>query len=664
LELSTTREEPVGIVALYFSKSRVLNGPLGVSDAAQLLCGPRQRWPHNQSSRSRNMTWRRLVFCLLFAAGHAALAQTDTLPLQERIVPPSRIYAALPTYLAPPGAETAPADSLPTAQEVVARYDKAVGGVAAIQRHTSATLRGILELPKRDKGGSGNWKAVQSLNYTPVTFNNVDSSVFTPSPAVRDLIVKKKCTSCQAPDTTAWLADLSQLQHEMSTHYANLEWAVSVRGIDLRELSRRTADRLRSAATEAAAQRYIQDFLKAFGDGHLGVSWPARVAAAPVPVGAIRSQSACEQQGYRHTSSDTTEGVLRWADHYEPIESPDSRLFPIGIIAAPHARIGVIRIFTFATHEFPELCAEQLAAMHLSPDTACAGGCAGPLERETTNRLTAALERQLVVLEQHGITALTVDVTDNGGGDSWVDVAMRTLTTHRLVAARIGFIRHPHWTQQLSDRLAQIERDVPRTTGAYHQTLVRGATDIRAALDSAARQCGLDVLWEGGVPECSLVVTEPAMYSTGLIGYSAPNTRPADSLECCPVFYPVRFTYREGVYHGPLVVLVDRETASAAEDFAATLADNHAAIIAGEPTYGAGCGFTAGGIETTLQRSGAVVRMPDCIRLRVDGSNEVDGVTPSALVPWRLRDTPKQRASRAMPVIEKLLRTVAQAPIR
>jgi len=40
--------------------------------------------------------------------------------------------------------------TLPTAKEVVARYDRALGGIEAIHRHTSATLRGIVELHKPD----------------------------------------------------------------------------------------------------------------------------------------------------------------------------------------------------------------------------------------------------------------------------------------------------------------------------------------------------------------------------------------------------------------------------------------------------------------------------------------------------------------------------------
>ena len=107
-----------------------------------------------------------------------------------------------------------------------------------------------------------------------------------------------------------------------------------------------------------------------------------------------------------------------------------------------------------------------------------------------------------------------------------------------------------------------------------------------------------------------------------------------------------RYAYHEGANKLPLVVLVDGGTASAAEDFAETLQDQHAAIIAGSPTMGAGCGFTNGGIPTVLPRSGARVKLPDCARFRADGSNAVAGVAPDLVLPLLDRDSPWQRAAK------------------
>ena len=68
------------------------------------------------------------------------------------------------------------------------------------------------------------------------------------------------------------------------------------------------------------------------------------------------------------------------------------------------------------------------------------------------------------------------------------------------------------------------------------------------------------------------------------------------------------------------------------------LQDNRAAVILGARTGGAGCGHTYGGTPTVLANSKAVLELPDCIRFRRDGSNEVRGVIPDDVVGLRAED--------------------------
>ena len=119
------------------------------------------------------------------------------------------------------------------------------------------------------------------------------------------------------------------------------------------------------------------------------------------------------------------------------------------------------------------------------------------------------------------------------------------------------------------------------------------------------------------------------------------------------VFSPMEFPWREGVWRGPLIVLVDRNTWSAAEEFAAVLQDNHAGRIMGEPTGGAGCGHTNGGWLATLSHSRATLDLPDCVRLRADGTNEVRGIVPDILVGWRNSDGPKLRAAAMLDALKE-----------
>ena len=78
----------------------------------------------------------------------------------------------------------------------------------------------------------------------------------------------------------------------------------------------------------------------------------------------------------------------------------------------------------------------------------------------------------------------------------------------------------------------------------------------------------------------------------------------------------------------------------------------------GAPTVGAGCGHTNGGTPTTLNNRGGILELPDCARLRADGSNEVMGIQPDVLVGLRTTDGSHRQGIR---VSEKLREAVARA---
>jgi len=111
-------------------------------------------------------------------------------------------------------------------------------------------------------------------------------------------------------------------------------------------------------------------------------------------------------------------------------------------------------------------------------------------------------------------------------------------------------------------------------------------------------------------------------------------------------FTPAKFKYSPGVWSGPLIVLVNGNTGSAAEEFTAVLQDNDAAVVMGAPTACAGCGHTDGGTPTTLHNSGGVLVIPDCAHFRADGSNEVMGIQPDVLVGLRSQDSRHRQALR------------------
>ncbi len=92
---------------------------------------------------------------------------------------------------------------------------------------------------------------------------------------------------------------------------------------------------------------------------------------------------------------------------------------------------------------------------------------------------------------------------------------------------------------------------------------------------------------------------------------------------------------------GLLIVLVDEPSRGPrSEEFAALLQDNRAAFVMGEPTGGAGCGHTDGvATDSAFQQRRQVFELPDCVRLRRDGSNEVRGVIPDLTLGWAIATT-------------------------
>ncbi len=244
-------------------------------------------------------------------------------------------------------------------------------------------------------------------------------------------------------------------------------------------------------------------------------------------------------------------------------------------------------------------------------------------------------------LRAAGATVLLVDITHNGGGSDWVEAASRELSSVPLNDSRMAFLRHPHWTENLRQELADVQTDL-NDKREPENLLNQAATSLKTAIEETTKTCSLAEVWDTGRPDCSMLV-KGELFVSGVLSYAKPGSF-ASLASKTTLFEPLRYEYQEDSNRLPLFVLVDRDTWSSAEYFAAMLQDNHGAIILGESTGGAGCGYTNGGIPAKLKNSGATVKMPDCIRFRADGSNEVNGIRPDLPVPWPRQASDYQRA--------------------
>jgi hypothetical protein len=449
-----------------------------------------------------------------------------------------------------------------------------------------------------------------------------------------------------------WQEDFRHVLTEIASHYANLDSAIDDRRVDLAAIRKTAEERIRNAKNDAEAQEAIDWFLRQFGDGHVLMRWNAN---APQTADAATPQPLCQRLGYARKEP----GGIDFASsgQYTPLEGDDATDFPAGILRLAGGRkIGVLRIHLFSETAHPELCAAAQKQLALANDATCEGLCEPRLQLATANLLTAALERRVAALRAAGATALVVDITGNGGGSNWVEPAARVLTPVALRSPRMAFLQHDHWRKQLRQRLDDVQLDLDAKRDP--QSLVtQAAGTLRAAIARADGSCDRSGVWNDPPkrPDCSLVVGG-FLYATGVLPYAKPGALPESIVSRHTIFLPSQYDYHEGVNRLPLYVLVDAGTGSAAEYFAAMMKDNGAATIIGTPTGGSGCGYTNGGIRAKLPNSGGELRLPDCIRLRADGTNEVLSVIPDLLVPWRARDSRYQRAMTTLRALEKSVR--------
>ena len=91
-----------------------------------------------------------------------------------------------------------------------------------------------------------------------------------------------------------------------------------------------------------------------------------------------------------------------------------------------------------------------------------------------------------------------------------------------------------------------------------------------------------------------------------------------------------------GLWTGPLAILVDRKSASASEEFITWLKGNGRAVVAGERTLGAGCGYVDGGYAIPLKAAPLHVMVPNCSRYTAEGINEIEGIAPDVPVDWAM----------------------------
>lgn len=219
-------------------------------------------------------------------------------------------------------------------------------------------------------------------------------------------------------DAKAWRADYEQLKQELAQRYANLDWMVERRRMDLRALDAETAAAIDNAHSRVLAVLALRDFVRAFRDPHLKLVWSDHSSGAP-PASAEparpSSVASCEAADYEdddHSFRFPFDRLAGW----RPIRTG---AFPAGIAGD----IGVLRIAAFSEDRYPAFCDQAFRT--------------GMTARELKLAVRSLLQQELIAtledLKSGGAKRLLVDISGNGGGTEWVNEVIALMSDRELV---------------------------------------------------------------------------------------------------------------------------------------------------------------------------------------------------------------------------------------
>jgi len=434
-------------------------------------------------------------------------------------------------------------------------------------------------------------------------------------------------------DRAAWQGDYAALKRELEQRYANLAWfASSEGGVDLPALDRYTTAALAIAGNDDEAASVLANFARSFHDDHFSaLPKVAPGSAGPTPpkvsLAGLDAAAGCAALGY---NPDTR------VSFSAPFESlPGFRLDADGISSAFRAgemqlaggpRFGFVRIRYFRQNQSPALCVTAWNALHAHDDAIDVDA----LKRAVDEAWYAELAARLKRFHDDGVTVVLVDVGQNNGGNDSGDFTARLFTTRPVHSSRLLVSQSVDAAGYLDEELGEMNAALAmKPSRAITRVLRENLAAFERAKETVATPCAMDWAWKTrrtwNGDECKRLVA--AGTAGGPLGYLAP-VGDADSESARRLHWPLAVQRHWGAWNGPVYLLTDAKTYSAAEMFTAVMRDNSIARTVGDTTGRAGCGFMIDTNPVVLPHSQLRFRIPNCVRLRADGSDEVAGIAP------------------------------------
>lgn len=459
----------------------------------------------------------------------------------------------------------------------------------------------------------------------------------------------------------AWLADYATLKLELEKSYSHLAWFGSPEGgVDLPASDRQTLDALHNARSDDEAMAALRGFVSRFHDGHLRpMPAPAPKTAAslpepPRPTSYDDAQTACAAFGFVPLTQVSFSLPFETLPDFALQEDGLADAFRSGVITVEGVRLGLLRLPRFRAAEFPALCVKAWGELRARGTREITSKAIGEvIDGVWLQTLAARLAR----FQTEKVAAVVVDVGGNGGGNDLGDWATRAFTKEAVRSAPLAMVTAPTSVKYMDEQLTALRKvlDTPPELPAPSREAVTRALEAfeRRKQLASAPACDMSWVWRERRPWATSPCTR--LYEAGFLSGHHDYLEPGslDARVAPLLYWATAADGVRGAWDGPVFVLTNEVTGSSAEMFTALMRDRGIARTVGTRTMGAGCGFMSTPDLVVLPRSRLAFRLPNCVRLRADGTDEVAGIVPDLPAVAQPNESPRALAARVLQLIAR-----------
>jgi hypothetical protein len=470
-------------------------------------------------------------------------------------------------------------------------------------------------------------------------------------------------------DRASWVADYGALRLELQRTYSNLAWFASpAGGRDLPAVNRQTLAALMLVTDDRSARLAVEAFVASFGDPHFSVLPNFTKAPAPTappvapPFRGVGARTACAALGFTRSLGSAFSAPFDALPGFRLENDGSEQAYRSGTYTTPsRIKIGIVRLPNFFEEQNPPECESAWADAQKDSDPAalCDDSCADNLWDRVDVILLNELRERLRTLRNAGATAVVVDLGDNPGGHELGDWVPRLFTASPVYSARMGLVRDPASAAYYDEQLGQLQATLKTPLSSSDRLAVDSAIAVYQSHRNevvAGPACPMAWVWTeqrpwkpfGDAHHCSNLVFGNT-FESGERAY-LPQNAVTSPIAASAIYSAAVANPMIGAWQGPVYVVVDRKSFSGGELAAARFQDNAIGKIVGDVTGGAGCGFDYNS-SYTLPSGRMRFRIPNCVRLRKDGTNEAAGLRPDLYVPLYLGETSAQHAERLLNAI-------------